>query len=301
MRDFGIGAAALGNLSALYFYSYAAMQVPTGLLADAWGPRRLLTAGAAVAALGAVLLGAAGSAFWAGAGRFLIGGSVAVAFVGSLKLASHWFPSSRFSVASGLLLLTGILGAVFAGVPLRLLVARFGWRPVMLVAAVATAGVGAALWWVAGDDPASVGMEPRHPEAARPPARPGGLLEVMRVPNVRLLALAPAAGRSDADSPTVGPVLHSPLPDAPDPGGGLLVMPGPGRRRSRPGVVRPAGRRKAPYAASCWALPGSGGSSSGRASRTGSGWCWPPSPAGRHDRFTFAKESAALAANRHRL
>ena len=55
MRDLGLGAAALGNLSALYFYAYVAMQVPTGLLADAWGPRRLLAAGAAVAALGALL------------------------------------------------------------------------------------------------------------------------------------------------------------------------------------------------------------------------------------------------------
>jgi sugar phosphate permease len=46
MQDFGISAAALGNLSAFYFYSYWLMQVPTGLLADTWGPRRMLAAGA---------------------------------------------------------------------------------------------------------------------------------------------------------------------------------------------------------------------------------------------------------------
>ena len=50
MTDFGLTAAALGNLSAFYFYSYVAMQVPTGILADRIGPRRLLTLGAAVAA-----------------------------------------------------------------------------------------------------------------------------------------------------------------------------------------------------------------------------------------------------------
>ena len=55
MTDFGLGAAALGNLSAFYFYSYVAMQVPTGLLSDHWGPRRLLTLGAAVAAAGTLL------------------------------------------------------------------------------------------------------------------------------------------------------------------------------------------------------------------------------------------------------
>jgi fucose permease len=54
MDDFDITAAALGNLSAFYFYSYVAMQIPTGLLADSWGPRRLLTAGALVAGVGSL-------------------------------------------------------------------------------------------------------------------------------------------------------------------------------------------------------------------------------------------------------
>ena len=51
MLEFSIGGAALGNLSAFYFYSYVAMQVPTGMIADRWGPRRLLSAGAGIAAL----------------------------------------------------------------------------------------------------------------------------------------------------------------------------------------------------------------------------------------------------------
>ncbi len=55
MQDFGIGAAALGNLSALYFYSYVAMQIPTGVLADRLGPRRLLSLGALIAGIGTVL------------------------------------------------------------------------------------------------------------------------------------------------------------------------------------------------------------------------------------------------------
>src|SRR5210317_1268825 len=65
MREFQISAAALGNLSAFYFYSYVAMQIPTGILADRWGPRRLLTLGALVAAMGAVMFGLAPSLAWA--------------------------------------------------------------------------------------------------------------------------------------------------------------------------------------------------------------------------------------------
>jgi len=41
MADFKIGAAALGNFSSFYYYSYVAVQIPTGILADHWGPRKL--------------------------------------------------------------------------------------------------------------------------------------------------------------------------------------------------------------------------------------------------------------------
>jgi sugar phosphate permease len=195
MREFTIGAAALGNLSALYFYSYVAMQVPTGLLADAWGPRRLLTAGAAVAAIGTLLFASADSLFLAGMGRFLIGGSVAVAFVGMLKLASHWFAPNQFSLASGMALFVGIVGAVFAGVPLRLMVTEFGWRPVMMGAAVVTALVAVAIWLLVRDDPQERGYSSHaHPEAQQR-QRGGevwrGLIAVLRIRNVQLLFLVP--------------------------------------------------------------------------------------------------------------
>src|SRR5213593_3262116 len=52
MRDLGISASQLGNFSAVYFYAYIAMQIPTGVLVDSWGARRLLIGGAIAAAIG---------------------------------------------------------------------------------------------------------------------------------------------------------------------------------------------------------------------------------------------------------
>ena len=49
MRELNISAAALGHLSAFYYYAYVATQIPTGILSDIWGPRRLLTISAFVA------------------------------------------------------------------------------------------------------------------------------------------------------------------------------------------------------------------------------------------------------------
>ncbi len=188
--DLGLGAAALGNLSAFYFYSYVAMQVPTGILADRWGPRRLLTAGAFVAALGTLVFALAPGAGWAGAGRLLVGGSVAVAFVGMLKLATHWFVPRQFALASGLALLCGIIGAVTAGVPLRVLVSAYGWRPVMVASAAVTLGVAAAIWLLVRDDPAEKGYAshaPAGPGARRAPPILAGLAEVARFRNTWLV------------------------------------------------------------------------------------------------------------------
>ncbi|MCP4009750.1 MAG: MFS transporter, partial [Proteobacteria bacterium] len=125
--DFGLTASALGNLSAFYFYSYVAMQIPTGILADLWGPRRLLTAGAMVAAVGSLSFALSDDFAFAAAGRLLIGASVSVAFICMLKLANHWLNPKQFALASGMALVTGIAGAVFAGVPLHLLVESYGW------------------------------------------------------------------------------------------------------------------------------------------------------------------------------
>ena len=196
-RDFSLGAAALGNLSAFYFYSYVAMQIPTGILADRWGPRKLLAAGAFVAALGSLIFSLSGDMALAGLGRLLIGGSVAVAFVGMLKIASVWFAPRQFALATGLARFVGVSGAVFAGVPLRLLVAAFGWRSVMAVSAALTLCIGVAIWIVVRDDPREKGFKSYgygHGEGETSAPRMGivaGMKEVLKYRNTWLLILAP--------------------------------------------------------------------------------------------------------------
>jgi len=162
-RDFGLSAASLGNLSAFYFYGYVLVQIPTGVLADRWGPRKVLTFGAAMTAAGTLLFALAPGVEWANAGRFAIGCAAGVAFVSMLKLASHWMPARRFSLVSGIALTTGVLGATLAGVPLRALVDAFGWRGVMVASAIVTAMVAIAIWAVARDDPSERGYASHYP------------------------------------------------------------------------------------------------------------------------------------------
>src|SRR5262249_7830823 len=114
MRSFGIGAKDLGNLSAFYFYTYVAMQIPVGLLIDSWGARKLLILGSISAALGTLLFGATENFAMACAGRAIVGGATAVGWLVLLKLATHWFPTRRFAMLSGLGLFFGNIGALTA-------------------------------------------------------------------------------------------------------------------------------------------------------------------------------------------
>jgi MFS family permease len=190
---FGLSATALGNLSAFYFFTYVAMQVPTGIIADRWRPRRLLTAGALIAAAGTLLFALAPGFLVASAGRLLVGGSVAVAFVGMLKLATHWFAPRQFALVSGMALFTGIVGAVFAGVPLRLAVDQFGWRPVMAASAFLTLALAGAIWAIVRDDPSEKGYATYSTGGGQRegPSIIGGLCEVLGYRNTWLLSIAP--------------------------------------------------------------------------------------------------------------
>jgi predicted MFS family arabinose efflux permease len=194
MAEFSISAAGLGNLSAFYLYGYVAMQIPTGLMVDRFGARRILAAGAAVAALGSLLFAVAPDLALAKLGRLLIGGSVGVAWVGTLKLAAHWLAPRRFALASGLALAAGMAGAVGAGVPLRWGVAEFGWRPVMLAVALGIALVCVAIWLAVRDDPAERGYASFFsgaPPQGRRESVWRGLREVLGYKNSWILYLAP--------------------------------------------------------------------------------------------------------------
>lgn len=193
MAEFGIGARELGQFSAFYFYSYVFMQIPTGILADHWGPRKLLAAGSLFAACGTFLFASAASIAAADLGRLLIGAAAGVVFVTLLRLSTRWFPLRFYATISGIVLFVGVAGATFAGVPLHFFVESFGWRPVMFVVAALHLVIGAGIWWIVRDDPTQRGYQsfaPTEPEAvSSPKALLDGLIHVLRYRNTWLLSL----------------------------------------------------------------------------------------------------------------
>jgi MFS family permease len=161
MRDFAVGATITGIMSSLYFYAYASLQIPIGLMLDRFGPRRMLAVSALLAALGSLSFALAESLTPAYLGRALIGIGSAVSWVGALKLASMWFPPRRFALLTGLTMASGMAGAVGGQVPLGLSVAAFGWRGTMTGAAILAGFLAFAFYLVVRD---------RVPGAPPPPS-----------------------------------------------------------------------------------------------------------------------------------
>jgi sugar phosphate permease len=150
---FDMGGAALGALAATYFYVYAVMQLPTGVLADTLGPRRVLTAGGLVAGFGSIMFGSAESVAWAAAGRTLAGLGVSVAFISLLKLNANWFDERRFATASGAAQVIGISGAFLATAPLAWLVTLVSWRSVFVAVGVVSILLAGLTWTLVRDHP----------------------------------------------------------------------------------------------------------------------------------------------------
>ncbi len=125
---FGTSGATLGTLAAIYFFVYAAMQVPSGVLSDTLGTRTAIIAGNLLAGMGSILFGLADTFAIACLGRFIVGVGVSVVFVSIMKNNSIWFSDSIFGFMSGLTLLIGNLGSIMAAAPLAALLTVCSWR-----------------------------------------------------------------------------------------------------------------------------------------------------------------------------
>ncbi|KTD59875.1 major facilitator superfamily (MFS) transporter [Legionella sainthelensi] len=163
MRDFSVTSQTLGILSGIYFYSYAAMQLPGGVLMDYFGPHRLLTLATVVCAVSTIAFGMTDSFFMACVARLMIGFGSAFAAVGTMKLAANWFPAQRFALLTGLMVTLGMLGAIGGEAPLALLIDNFGWRHSMLIMGSTGLVLAVLLIFIAKDTPKSHEATTSHP------------------------------------------------------------------------------------------------------------------------------------------
>ena len=194
---FGISPAQLSVFVLVQLGVYAAMQVPTGLLVDRFGPRRLLITAAvtmAAAQLAFALIPSYPAALLA---RAALGCGDALTFVSVIRFAVQDFPARRYPLAVSVTTMLGMAGNLAATVPLTLLLRSAGWAPSFAAAGLVSLAAGVAVWLLL---PAAPAGPPRPAGAGR---RTGlfqpGTLAVQAGPLPATLRRWRAAARHRAD------------------------------------------------------------------------------------------------------
>ena len=175
---FHIGPSVLATFVSVQLALYAGMQIPTGAMADRFGPRRMLAVALVFLAAGEVLFGRTTNVAAALTGRALVGIGDGLTFLNVLRLVQNWFPASRYGLLTALTSMTGGVGQLVSTEPLRLGLLHLGWVTTFTGTAVITAGVGVVLALFVRDRPDAAASLPLR---ERPSMR-RAVRHAMRVP-----------------------------------------------------------------------------------------------------------------------
>jgi len=170
-HDLALSAESLGFLSAMFFYAFAAAQIPLALFLDRLGSRLTMSMLSLLGAGGAFLFAFSQTVGLAVVGRALLGFGMAANLMGSMKLFTRWFSTREFATVSGILFALGSLGNMLAATPLAFLVEAVGWRMAFVLIGLLTIICSIAFFIFVRDTPRSEGTIKRREAEAGSIAR----------------------------------------------------------------------------------------------------------------------------------
>ncbi len=144
VAELQLSAGELGLMTSIFFASFAAFQLPLGLLLDRYGPRRTEAALMLITAMSAALFAISQTATGLIVGRMLLGLGTSACLMAAMTAFVLWFPRDRIPIINGCQMAAGGLGALISTIPVANAVEIIGWRGVFWVVAgfsVAVAGM----------------------------------------------------------------------------------------------------------------------------------------------------------------
>ncbi len=159
MTQFSIDATQFGFIAAVYYYGYAGMQIPVAFLLDRFGTRQVICFFAILCGLATLLFTYTNNWYLACLSRFLVGAGSAVGFLGVSKVLSQWFPRTQYTRMIGYSFTVGLLGAIYGGKPISLLIEHYSWQQVALCLALLSLLIGVAAYLVLRSPDKSVQTE----------------------------------------------------------------------------------------------------------------------------------------------
>ena len=146
-EDLHIGSIGWGWVTGIFSISYCLFEIPTGILGDRVGPRRVLTRIVLWWSAFTALTGAVTSYYPLLITRFLFGAGEAGAFPNASVVIARWFPPARRATMCGVILMASQIGGAIAPLLVVPIQIRFGWRASFFV--FGTLGVCWSLAWYA--------------------------------------------------------------------------------------------------------------------------------------------------------
>lgn len=126
--ELDLSPEVMSLVASAFFFAYAIMQVPTGMLLDRLGPRRTLAGLLLLTTAGTAIFAAARSAEMLILGRVLMGIGCAGTFTGAFYVLNLWVPPDRIVTQTGALNGFAALGTLCAATPMALLMGWIGWQ-----------------------------------------------------------------------------------------------------------------------------------------------------------------------------
>ena len=159
IQKIGVDAADLGLLSSAYFISFAAFQIPLGIILDRVEPRKVESILLIFAALGAVIFALSDSLLNLIVGRTFIGLGVSACLMASFKSFVDWFPKERLPLSNGAIMMAGGLGALTATAPIEFFLQFTDWRGVFWGLAIMTVVSAVLIYYVVPERPSKERIE----------------------------------------------------------------------------------------------------------------------------------------------
>jgi sugar phosphate permease len=153
-QEFHLSPTVMGVVISAFFVGYASMQIPGGILADKFGPRKMMTTGVALWSIFSVLTGAATSLtnlIWV---RVLFGLGEGIHPPAAFKALSNWFNSAERGRASGLVMSSNTIGPMVAPIIFAVLMGAYGWRNAFFLVSIPGFLIAFAVYWYLRDQPA---------------------------------------------------------------------------------------------------------------------------------------------------
>lgn len=179
-ETFGATGGFMGLMASAYFYPYAIMQLPAGLLSDSLGPRKTVTWFLILAAAGSALFGLAPNMEFAVVARAIVGLGVSMVFIPTMKLLSHWFRGHEFAIMVSIVNVMGGVGALTAAGPLAMMTGWVGWRASFELIGAVTLLMAIMVWLFVRNKPEDMGW-PSIVQMDRPGQTTSGAAQPIRL------------------------------------------------------------------------------------------------------------------------